>query len=620
MRENGDNDSVDVSVPQSNYGDHVKYEVVKEESYPEWDSHVEIGDNIYAGVFKEDIPNFDQMGIINVIEPDYNNADIGKFDFPPELIVDDDNRVRLFVPRSDGRDTGFINYSTWACVQCGNTVDSGDAIVGDDIESREPNYCRVCENQRDFELANLPEGTNTEDVLNLFPTDGLVWQPPSAIAQPDIETLFDDVREFIYNHWEGDDYLYDGLAAYAISTWIRPELDFVPHLLITGSHESGKTRLLNTLKEVSYRCIHTAAPSSAALFRAINDYHVTLYLSEYHDLPDDVQDEVDAVLKAGQKRGEVAMRATESAGGGYTPKVFDPFTHVSISTQFTVDDDMESRCFTVKTSKASREMPRQVADADQLRNRLMGFRARVLASPRVKEAQQTVEDMMDSQEIYNRLGEKLSSVLLVAELCNTDISEFVESVVEETKESKGETEEAAFTRACMEVAYQELSDTSAEEAKSDWSGLDLKLGDIRKMFNDIEDRDVTSQYIGQIRHRLDYGKKRKSDGVYISMDGLKKKLKEQANNHGVDWEVISSENNLDPALRDESISQETRIAKVKKAINYQEKHFANGVPLHKVITICTDEGLDANKVTNTVDALLEKGEIYEPQGGHLLVT
>ena len=104
------------------------------------------------------------------------------------------------------------------------------------------------------------------------------------------------------------------------------------------------------------------------------------------------------------------------------------------------------------------------------------------------------------------------------------------------------------------------------------------------------------------------------------MDGLKQKLKQQADNHGVDWEVMGDEKKPDPALDDDTASQETRIAKVKEVISSHEDHFANGVPLHKVITICTEEGLDANKVTNTVDALLEKGEIYEPQGGHLLVT
>jgi|APHM01.1.fsa_nt_gi hypothetical protein len=615
MDKNGENDDVAVGVPADSYGEHVKYEVKRAESYPEWESHVEIGNGIYAGAFKEDIPEFDSIGIINVIEPDYENADVGKFEFPPELIVTDENQVRLFVPRADGRKTGFIDFDSWECRKCGGRQNTGEAYVKDDIEARKPEYCQVCETNQEHTLADLPDGVKEEDVLGLFPTDGEIWNTPSAVATPELETLFDDVRAFIYEHWEGPEYLYDGLAAYAISTWIRPELDFVPHLLIHGSHESGKTRLLNTLREVSYRCIHTAAPSSAALFRAINDYNVTLYLSEYHDLPDDVQDEVDAVLKAGQKRGEVAMRATESPGGGYTPEVFDPFTHVSISTQFSVDDDMESRCFVVNTKKATREMPRQVSDGESLRNRLMGFRARVLASPRAKQAQQTVRNRMDSEGIYNRIGEKLSSILFVAELCDKDISKFVAEVVAENKESQGDTEEAAFIRSCLDVAYDELSDAPTSEVAGDWSELALKLSDVRNRFNEVEDRDVSSRYISEVRMRLNIGKTRKSDGVYINMDGLKQKLHDEADARGVAWKARGDDTDTTS-----EVSQKSRIETVKNTISEHEEYHPSGVPLDKAISLCNDKGLDTTKVTDDIELLLKKGELHEPQSGSLRVT
>lgn len=515
------------------YGDEVRYEVLNHQSYPDWDDHTHIEDDIYVGPYRGEIPVFESGDIIRVIDPDYDTGEIQSYDFPPE-VIQTGSILKLLLPTPDGRGVQTWGFDEWECQRCGAITETKPLTVDGEIEDCEPHECISCERQGPFTPPQIGETHSISSLLDSVPSRPM-WEAPPGAGEPEMDSLFDDVRDHIETHWDGDEWMYDGLAAYVISTWVREELDFVPHLLVHGTHESGKTRLLNTMREVSYRCIHTAAPTAASIFRSIDSYNVTMYVSEYHDLPDEVQQQVDAVLKAGQKRGEVAMRATDS-GGGYEPEVYDPFTHVAISTQFSVDDDMKSRCFEVHTSKTNKAMPRTVADCEDLRRRLLGFRSKYLNSDMAERASASTDEKMDEDGLFNRVGEKLHPILLVAELFNKDINEFVEHVVSRDEESASDTEEAAFTRALIDTAYDTVGG-GGDGVNEDWSNVELKQTFVRDTFNSIEDRDVSSRYMTEIRDRVGLNASKYRDGVYIHHPNLKEKLKSMAASHNLDWEA-----------------------------------------------------------------------------------
>jgi len=519
------------------YGEKVKYEVINFESYPEWDDHTEVDEDTYIGEFRPEIPSFVSANIIRIIDADYDPEDVDIYSFPPEPLQDG-NKMKVLTPRKSSRGVTTYAFDRWRCERCGNVATGPQLTVDGKIEDCIPEECPSCERNGPFVPAVMSPEESMDKYLDAVP-DNPIWEPPTSAHDPGMDSLFDDVRDHIETYWDGDDWLYDGLAAYVIATWIREELDFVPHLLVRGTHESGKTRLLNTMREVSYRCVHTAAATPAAVFRAIDQYNVTMFVSEYHDLGEEVQQQIDAILKAGQKRGEVAMRAADGGERGYQPEVYDPFTHVAISTQFSVDDDMESRCFVVQTERTDAEMPRTIDDRDDLRCRLMGFRAEYLNSDAMAEARARVEQKMDDDGIFNRIGEKLSSILLVAELFDKDITRFIERVVVRDEESKSDTEEAQFVRALKDAANRTLEridpDDDEVEVKEDWSNLELKQTVIRDSFNSIGDRDVSSRYITEIRDRMGFDSARYSDGVYLCHPNLKGRLKSLADEFNIPW-------------------------------------------------------------------------------------
>lgn len=121
-------------------------------------------------------------------------------------------------------------------------------------------------------------------------------------------------------------HLYDGLTAFATSTWLRPKFNFLPQLMM-GKHETGKTRLLTTIARIAHRGRVPVSFTPAAILRTVDKYHITLFLSEYHNLNPDLRDEVNAVIKGSQKRGGDVMWTEKGPEGGYEPANFNIFTH-----------------------------------------------------------------------------------------------------------------------------------------------------------------------------------------------------------------------------------------------------------------------------------------------------
>ncbi|MEF8902068.1 MAG: hypothetical protein V5A25_12740 [Halovenus sp.] len=254
---------------------------------------------------------------------------------PAEPVVDEEGTVKLIRPTADGRSISSVELGTWKCQRCGHSITTG--VINGDV--KEPHECPSCDRQGPFRHRGLPESADVTPAAFADPS----WPTPAAVSDERYANLWEDVRDWIYTNWMTDEeYLYDGLTAFAISTWLRPNFNFLPQLLVMGKHETGKTRLLTTLARVSYRARTPVSFTPAALFRTVDRYDISLFLSEYHDLNDDLRDEVNAVIKGSQKRGEDVMRVEKSSGGEFAPVDFDILTHVAIGTQFDPPDDIQS--------------------------------------------------------------------------------------------------------------------------------------------------------------------------------------------------------------------------------------------------------------------------------------
>lgn len=461
-----------------------------------------------------------------------------EFTGPPEPVVDDDGVVQLVHPVEDefGDRTGLETTALGSlkCARCGTEFTR--PIANGEIQMSDAFECPGCERQGPYTHAVLEE--HPEISASTFAAPG--WPTPSQVDNDDWDGLWRDVREWIHTYWATDEeHLYDGLTAYAISTWLRPNFNFLPQLMVMGKHETGKTQLLQTLKRVAYRSKVPVSFTPAAIFRTIDKYDITLFLSEYHDINPDLRDEVNAVIKGSQKRGEDVMRTEKGPEGGYEPVDFDIFTHVGIGTQFDPPDDIISRCIKIQTNPTDRDIPHKFADnaAEQLRNRLLWTRFRLLESDRWQNAEQAALGWLNDRGISGRLREKLLCLVTVAEIYGERdaIEPFVDAQEAEAEEASSESDDALVIQAILDLALKEVDAVQTLGDADPWEGLDIPISDVRDTFEDMTGREVKPGYIGQIRKRLGLEKHRGRDGVAIRDPDLEAKLQDLVEENNLDW-------------------------------------------------------------------------------------
>jgi len=452
---------------------------------------------------------------------------------PPEPLKRDDDSVVIARPTDSGDSVESSELGEWVCERCGSTTKTG--AVNGEIET--PYECAGCERKGPFNHRGLEDYPDISAPTYADPQ----WYASSTISDEGYADLWDDVRDWIHTNWVADDEcLYDGLTAFAISTWLRPNLNFLPQLMVMGKHETGKTRLLTTLARVSYRGRVPVSFTPAAIYRTVDKYDITLFLSEYHDLNPDLREEVNAVIKGSQKRGEDVMRVAKGSEGEFEPVNFDIFTHVAIGTQFDPPDDIVSRCIPIQTTPADRDVPIWF-DEDQataLRDRLLYTRYRLLDSDEWDAAREEALKWLNDRGVTGRLREKLLSLVTVADLWDERdaIKAFVEAMETEAEEAATESDDALFIRAVRDLALDELRSTQVLGDADPWESVTISLSDVCEQFNNMTGRDVGPSYIGQIRGRLDLEKERHSDGVVIRDPNLEEKLRTLCEQNNLAWE------------------------------------------------------------------------------------
>lgn len=463
---------------------------------------------------------------------------------PEPLVKESDDgepEIEIVSPTGEPLTTGsplrrFV-LGTYTCPTCENRTLDGEHRRNGKLSP--PEYCDTCERKTEWVHVGGLSDKQTQMALRARDT----WHPPSDVDDSGFDELWSGVRAFIEDHWDASEpEIYAGLTAYALSTWVRENLTFVPHLMLLGKTTGGKTRLLNTLARVSYRAVVAASATPASMFRLIDAYDVSYYISEYHGLDYETQNELDAIVRAGQKRGETATRA-EASSTGYEPKVFDPFAHVAIATQFTPDDDIINRCIQVRSSPAQRKMPATLDEdhARELRNRLLFARYRLLDSEEWDTAEDAAYGYLAEHNIEGRTREKLLSLVTVAivwQRLDEDFGKFVEEIVAQDREASADSEDALVVEAVRDLAFEAIPDVTLGEDVNPFEGVEVPLSDVAERYEDITGTEKSAAWVGQVRNRLGLEKRRKRDGTVIADPELGDKLQKLCKQHNLEWEAL----------------------------------------------------------------------------------
>ena len=102
------------------------------------------------------------------------------------------------------------------------------------------------------------------------PLENVAWLlPEEALNYGSVSDLTREVREYIYDHvFLPHEELYDVVTSWALATWVLEIWNAVPYLSALAPKGTGKSRLLETLKAISYHGIMTGNITTAARARA----------------------------------------------------------------------------------------------------------------------------------------------------------------------------------------------------------------------------------------------------------------------------------------------------------------------------------------------------------------
>jgi len=292
----------------------------------------------------------------------------------------------------------------------------------------------------------------TEDLI--FRVDETTYEPllrcPWHLATKPLpygssHELFNDIRKFIYDHlFLPNNELYDVLTAWVLATWVRELWSVVPYIFFYGPIASGKTRGLEVLHRICYRGILASNISSAALFRASEEWHPTLLLDETEIYSKDTKTEVIGLLNSGYRRGQYAIRVKQTQQGSEL-EAFDVFGFKALAGTRGLAQALESRSIMNHMIKARRKVARVLDEkrATEIRNKLLGWRLYTLAENDLSVLSDLFSEGIGSLDFGDgRLQELFSCLLGVSNEGRENIQKYAKKVYEMRGNEEKASEEA----------------------------------------------------------------------------------------------------------------------------------------------------------------------------------
>jgi len=457
------------------------------------------------------------------------------FSGPPEPVVKD-GKPTVYIP--NGRDNAggtpkkTVPLGKFECLQCGRTQE----MPVTDSGFQEPHECPGCDRQGPFDHAEIPMET-AEEMLDAL---DLIGHEVTGVEDTRIDSLWDDVREYISTYWKAkDERYYDVMAAWVIGTWLRPNQEFGTHLLTMGPTTAGKTRMLKTLARLSYRGVVMVTATEAALRRAVDNHGITPFITEYHDINPEVQRQIDALIKGGQKREEIALVSQESRGGGYDAARFELFSNIGIASQYDPKEDIINRCVQIQAKKSASAPAMFRGDDDEdIRNRLLFTRFQYHDSPEWDAAFEDALDWCIENDINARTREKVLSLFTVAHLFDreTEFIDVIEWMDAMDAAAAADSTDANLTASIRNLANRELAAGGAVIGKDEdlWADLSIPYSDIVDHYNRRTGEDRTSSWLGHRISNLGLETEKKWDGTYVSDPDLKDKLADYCEAYNLD--------------------------------------------------------------------------------------
>jgi hypothetical protein len=232
----------------------------------------------------------------------------------------------------------------------------------------------------------IPSKINSLDVAYVpIPLGNINWNLCSAspIEPVNKNKLWSFVRNFIYKSVElPDERLYDVLTAWVFATWVPELWEVSPYVFFVGVKNSGKTRALEALQQISFRAKISVSSTAPALFRSIEKYGCLPFIDESETLNNNEKVDVVACLNAGYKRCSGMVERCQGENKNQDIVTFHVFGFKGIAGTESLRSTLESRSIIINMAKNTRQLDFTINTnaAKLIRNGLLLWRFETLTS------------------------------------------------------------------------------------------------------------------------------------------------------------------------------------------------------------------------------------------------
>jgi hypothetical protein len=244
------------------------------------------------------------------------------------------------------------------------------------------------------------------------------------------------VRQFIWEHfYVPNEETYDVLTAWVFASYVPEVWRVVPYLFFHGPVASGKTRGMEVLHILCYRGLLCSNISSAALFRAVSEWHPVVFLDESEIYNAENRSDIIGLLNSGYRRGQVAIRVRHTDDGRVL-ECFDVFGFKVLAGTEGLRYTLESRCIMIRTVKNRRKVKFFIDEkrAEEIRSQLLQWRFNYLET--YAEPAEGTEPSEGSLEGISdpRVQELFQSLIAISNEGRENIIKFAKNMAKERLE------------------------------------------------------------------------------------------------------------------------------------------------------------------------------------------
>lgn len=314
--------------------------------------------------------------------------------------------------------------------------------------------CLKCADIRVMPNGKRPRlcGCGSKQFKAKFPTELAkpIWMLPEKPVETEPYDIYSNLIEFYQDHLVLREQEYHVLAAWTMASWLVDDFQTCPYIACIAPMSSGKTQVLEAIRQTAYRAYNVASVTPSAIFRAIEAWQLTLCIDEAeHQMNSNTESgqAIYACLLAGYKRGVGAMRS-EKVGEDWLPTSFDLFSFKAFSGTKIVLPTLASRSIEFRLHKARPKVDMfSNSEGVRLRSMLLWFRFANLGNLRISYPQS--DD--------GRIRELYAPLFTVAKLLSQEVRENLMHMLDETIVTKKSDDQQSSEAEIMQ-AINELSE------------------------------------------------------------------------------------------------------------------------------------------------------------------